>query len=83
VYRLESMIAKAVKSRSEDAHRNSFADVCALYTRALGTVRELKQLYGSEDKPVAAAAAPAGGTSPHALVHPRTQSHALSVPTSR
>ena len=53
VYRIESMIAHGIEARAQDASRNTFADICALYTRALGTVRELKVLYGSEDKPAA------------------------------
>ena len=70
VYRLEGMIAHGVGNRTDQTRRGSFADVCALYTRALGTVRELKALYGSEDKPappppVATAGAAAAGSLQH------------------
>ncbi len=52
------MVADAIASRAaEDANRGNCVDICAMYTRAIGTVRELKVLCGSEDKPTAAAAA--------------------------
>jgi hypothetical protein len=51
--RIESMIAAPDK-------RNSASDVCALYTRAIHTLKDLRVLYGSDDGAAGAGGAAAG-----------------------
>ncbi len=85
LYRMESLLAVGGDVVTVEAGPSpatgvaSFADVCALYTRALGTVRELKALYGGEDKPAAVAPVAAKAAATSAAAAAAADAAALSL----